>query len=110
MPVMVVLSLINVNLMSAFAPHRHGPVIRRGVQLVIEIPAHTSERSYFASDLDETSGLELVAAVRLQAIGASDRNRSSRSAWWIQKLPLMVPLLAAAFCSKGPLYFNTNTY
>src|ERR1700730_7468117 len=107
MPVMVALSLINVNLMLAFVPHRHGPVIRKGVQLVIEIPVHTPQRSDSAGDLDETSGLELVAAVRLQAIGASGRNRSSRSAWWIQKLTLMVPLLAAAFCSEGPP--NTNT-
>jgi len=34
-------SPINVNIMSALAPHRHGPFILKGVQPVIEVPIHT---------------------------------------------------------------------
>ena len=87
MPVIAaVSSRMNVSMMSALAPHRHGPFIRKGVQPVIEVPVHTPERSFFPNDSDETGGLELLGAATPQdCIGTSDRIRIKLSTPWMRK-------------------------
>jgi hypothetical protein len=89
---------IRVNLMSAFEPHRHGPVIRNGVQLVIDVPTHTPEKSDCTEELDEICGFKLVVAAKLQATGANERNKSSRTTPWTQKL--MGPLLCRSIWQR----------
>jgi hypothetical protein len=88
-------SPINVNIMSALAPHRHGPFILKGVQPVIEVPIHTPVRSYLPDDSDERGGLELLGAPKLQACtDASDRIRIElRAPWTCEQLVLIAPFL-----------------
>src|ERR1700730_14368989 len=88
-------SPINVSIMSALAPHRHGPFILKGVQPVMEVPVHTPERSYFPDGSGETGGLKLLGTAKPQACSdASNRIRIKlRAPWTRERLPLIAPLL-----------------